>query len=240
MKKIFGKVIGVSIMLFSLYIGYIDVIEHDWRYITLTDKQLKYYTVSEDKALIIYQLMKDTHDILVKHKIDYWIDGGTLIGAVRHKGLIPFDDDLDLGVLHQDEIRLQATQQDFEKLGYVFSQKTIYSVCNDIACLDIFICHKKDNKFILTNLLVRNAYQKEYFYEDELFPLKKYQFGEIEVYGPNKFQGYLDRQYPEWHKYAIIHQPHNYHIWLSGIEKKTKFFLTPGLLKAAQPTGPLR
>lgn len=70
--------------------------------------------------------------------------------------------------------------------------------------------------------------------------MKKYQFGEIEVYGPDNAKGYLNRQYPAWDIYTIIQQPHKYHVWLSGIEKKTKFTLTPALLKAAQPTGPLR
>ena len=51
---------------------------------------------------IMLYIMKRIHAVCVEHNIKYWLDYGTLLGAIRHDGFIPWDDDMDICMMRED------------------------------------------------------------------------------------------------------------------------------------------
>lgn len=71
------------------------------------------------------------------HNINYWLDAGTLLGAVRHKGFIPWDDDIDICMTRNDYnrfLRLAPITMDKKRFFLQTSQSDPYYILKTIPC----------------------------------------------------------------------------------------------------------
>lgn len=56
----------------------------------------------KDMQDLCLELLKFIDNVCTRHNIQYWLEFGTLLGAVRHEGFIPWDDDVDISIMRND------------------------------------------------------------------------------------------------------------------------------------------
>lgn len=86
-----------------------------------------YKITSEMKKVwaVELDLINELDKICKKHNIKYIADSGTLLGAVRHKGFIPWDDDIDVVMLREDYEKLcNVAETEFTRPYFFQTNKT--------------------------------------------------------------------------------------------------------------------
>lgn len=146
--------------------------------------------------------------------IDLFINEGTLLGGIRHGQIMPWDDDLDLGINKDDIQRLLKQLEKNENIemgtAYLYGKHLFYKIwlrdCKEIKG------HKHRFPFIdiwpfeIDDLQVRYDFGYQYHVAD-IFPLIDYFFENTYVKIPANSISYLDNRYPDW-KEKIVFYPY--------------------------------
>lgn len=171
--------------------------------------------LNSDNESLAIKLLKSTTEILDQLNIPYWLEGGTLLGAVRDQKLIPWDHDLDIGIkfTNNKEISLLirllkkqfivrsltfANDPKIWKLGKyrilkVYIKKSSFKRTN--LCLDIFLYYKghiKDKGEVYQYVVWgKNAYHSTEYFDT----LNEIYFYGLKVKIPSNPENFLQIKY---------------------------------------------
>ena len=208
-----------------------------YRSLVTDSKELEESVYVKSKELEEHQkkeveLLKYFHNLCKKHEIYYFATAGTLLGAVRHNGFIPWDDDIDLAVNGDSINKLKELKEEMEKEGifiryapkdnHMFKpNKSIHQLFykdNEDIWLDLFEFEKEEgyyyHKFDFQKLY---ACPKEIFTEEEFENIKSHKFEDIEINIPKNPYKFLRRLFGEWER--LIFEPnHKFRKEINNIE----------------------
>ena len=134
-----------------------------------------------EAQLIMLDMLVELDEVCQKHSLNYWLDSGTLLGAVRHEGFIPWDDDIDISMPMEDYLKLKEIAQDeFSDAIFFQTRKTDPAFKFDYIKLrsnraSIVEFHEKDREVeyhqgvfvdIFPMLTLPNTEFHQAFYED--------------------------------------------------------------------------
>ena len=192
------------------------------------DKKIEYFTPIDaltsvkDKKNIV-KLFKQCIKIIEENNIEYWIICGTLLGSIRDKGLISWDDDTDIAIMKEHINKILLLEDEFKKynIGIVswFGGYKLYDLNGtDIKgrnfkfpFVDIFIEIKKDDIYMHESEIANKMWPLEKFNHDNIFPLKRYEFEDFQVYGPNKGLEIVNKLYSGWQNSGLKTYDHTTH-----------------------------
>lgn len=215
---VLGCLIWIFLVRTKLYPVIVTSVDFD-------DSAYQSWICSPQKTKEIYDTYEHVRNLLETHEYVHWLGYGSLLGAARHRGMIPWDDDVDLVVIVENETRKKSLEtmlyanfqkSELELMGFGIQIK---------GCVDLFYYSYRNDiqKYQISNrvmyVLEKKEKDRHSFSEEELFPLKKVPFGHTYGWVPNKHIQVVDRVYPKWDKHAIIQIPHQVSVHNSNVKE---------------------
>lgn len=105
---------------------------------------------------VIYNIYKEVLIVCDRHDIPFYAIGGTCIGAIRHNGFIPWDDDLDIAIpIEHFDSFIRYAKEELPKHLYVLTPKSMVHYPNHF----IKVCDDRTTFVMESSLKYRDSYK---------------------------------------------------------------------------------
>ena len=163
----------------------------------------------EETFKILLKILKLWNKLAKECGIKYWACAGTLLGAVRHSGFIPWDNDIDISIMLSDLKKVKKNLENHPILVCCECENGLQLRYRDIEYpfMDIFICDYYNEvtikycgfltKYGEPTWFIDFYFPNEYIYKNELYPLKELNFEDTTIMVPNIQTNTLVRTYSE-------------------------------------------
>lgn len=210
-------------------------------------------TLTQTQIDTLYDILERFDAACTEAHVQYTMSGGTALGAIRHKGLIPWDDDGDV---------FMFAPQFYNKAMDLFTSASRRGLCirpfvhgngvesdawykiykhdgTDIPNVDIFVLTHEPHthRWIHADPGARKYFPNDYLTNDQVARISRVPFGPLNLWMFQNYVPYFDRNYgSDWAHVAWDGYDHVKDVWRPARSNERKV----GDYRPALPTGSLK